>query len=65
MAGHYQSFHFPLKTEIIQKSELYDNLKHVFKSLAATAEEYRYSCIQNKPTEVSLISLDGDLHFMY
>lgn len=42
MAGLYHSFHFPLKTEMIQKSELYDSLKHVFKSLAVTAEEYRY-----------------------
>lgn len=39
----YHSFHFLLKAEMIPKSELYDNLRHVFKSVAATAEEYRYS----------------------
>lgn len=39
----YHSFHFFLEVEMIQKSEFYNNLRCVFKSLAATAEEYRYS----------------------
>lgn len=40
--GATTAFHFPFKSEMTQKSELSDDLKHVFKSLAVTAEDYRY-----------------------